>query len=185
MWSTRPGWPRKSCQASASSGAASSSCAATSCRGLTTAASVWLTSALGMACGAGLPVLAIATTAGYFLIMFVYPKLVMHFLPHDRRASTRLRVGYEDRMGLLSSILVTCSELHFAIEHVDVERARTEAVVREVAQDLADAEGSEIEMPQEGSVILTLLVSGEQPFCSSDCAAERDQWRGSCRQPGG
>ena len=42
-------------------------------RGLTTAASVWLTSALGMACGAGLPVLAVATTAGYFLIMFVRP----------------------------------------------------------------------------------------------------------------
>ena len=132
-------------------------------RGLTTAASVWLTSALGMACGAGLPVLAIATTGGYFLIMFVYPKLVMRFLPRDRRASTRLRVGYEDRMGLLSSILVKCSELHFAIEHVDVERARTEAVVREAAQDLADVEGTEIEMPQEGSVLLTLLVSGEQP----------------------
>ena len=132
-------------------------------RGLTTAASVWLTSALGMACGAGLPVLAVATTGGYFLIMFVYPKLVMRFLPRDQRASTRLRVGYEDRMGLLSSILVTCSELHFAIEHVDVERARTEAVVREAAQDLADVEGTEIEMPQEGSVLLTLLVSGEQP----------------------
>ena len=66
-------------------------------------------------------------------------------------------------MGLLSSILVTCSELHFAIEHVEVERARTEAVVRETAQDLADAEGIEIEMPREGSVLLTLLVSGEQP----------------------
>src|ERR1700690_698964 len=30
-------------------------------RGLTTAASVWLTAALGMACGAGLPILAVAT----------------------------------------------------------------------------------------------------------------------------
>ncbi len=45
-------------------------------RGLTTAASIWLTAALGMACGAGLPVLAVATTAGHFLIMLVFPKLV-------------------------------------------------------------------------------------------------------------
>ena len=31
-------------------------------RGLTTAATVWLTAAVGMACGAGLPILAIAVT---------------------------------------------------------------------------------------------------------------------------
>jgi putative Mg2+ transporter-C (MgtC) family protein len=41
-------------------------------RGLTTAASVWLTAALGMACGTGLPVLALATTLGHFVIMFVF-----------------------------------------------------------------------------------------------------------------
>src|SRR6201996_1035357 len=39
-------------------------------RGLTTASSVWLTAALGMACGAGLVVLAIATTVGHIIIMF-------------------------------------------------------------------------------------------------------------------
>lgn len=38
-------------------------------RGLATAASIWFTAALGMACGAGLYVLAIATTARHFVIM--------------------------------------------------------------------------------------------------------------------
>ncbi len=47
-------------------------------RGLTTAASVWLTAALGMACGAGLLVLAVATTIGHFVIMFVFPKLIRY-----------------------------------------------------------------------------------------------------------
>jgi len=56
-------------------------------RGLTTAASVWLTAALGMACGAGLPLLAIATTAGHFLIMLGFPKLVGRYLPQDRRTA--------------------------------------------------------------------------------------------------
>lgn len=35
-------------------------------RGLTTAAGIWLTAAVGMACGAGLPVLALFVTASYF-----------------------------------------------------------------------------------------------------------------------
>src|ERR1700710_3061959 len=62
-------------------------------RGLTTAASVWLTAALGMACGAGLPVLALATTVGHFIIMLVFPKLVAH-LPRERRTATKLRISY-------------------------------------------------------------------------------------------
>ena len=59
-------------------------------RGLTTAASVWLTAALGMACGAGLPVLALATTVGHFVIMFLFPKLI-RYLPKERRTAKRLR----------------------------------------------------------------------------------------------
>ena len=132
-------------------------------RGLTTAASVWLTSALGMACGAGLPVLAVATTVGYFLIMFAYPKLVMRFLPREQAATTRVRIGYKDRAGLLQSILVTCTELRFVIEHVDVDRASPETSMREEAQDLADLEGREIEPARDGMVTLTLQVSGKQP----------------------
>lgn len=44
-------------------------------RGLTTAASVWLTAALGMACGAGLITLAVATTIGHFIIMLGFPRI--------------------------------------------------------------------------------------------------------------
>ena len=44
-------------------------------RGLTTAATVWLTAAVGMACGAGLPILAIAVTIGHFVVVvFVVPR---------------------------------------------------------------------------------------------------------------
>jgi putative Mg2+ transporter-C (MgtC) family protein len=42
-------------------------------RGLTTAATVWLVTAVGMACGAGLPMLALAVTAGYFIVAFLFP----------------------------------------------------------------------------------------------------------------
>src|SRR5580700_5718113 len=42
-------------------------------KGLTTAATVWLVTAVGMACGAGLPMLALAVTAGYFIVAFLFP----------------------------------------------------------------------------------------------------------------
>jgi putative Mg2+ transporter-C (MgtC) family protein len=48
----------------------------TSVRGLTTAATVWLVTAIGMACGAGLLVLAVATTVLYFVIALGFPVLL-------------------------------------------------------------------------------------------------------------
>jgi putative Mg2+ transporter-C (MgtC) family protein len=49
-------------------------------KGLTTAATVWLVTGVGMACGAGLPLLALFVTFAYFVVAFVFP-LIMRFLP--------------------------------------------------------------------------------------------------------
>jgi putative Mg2+ transporter-C (MgtC) family protein len=48
--------------------------------GLTTAATVWLVTAIGMACGAGLPLLALAITGAYFIVALVFP-LLMRLIP--------------------------------------------------------------------------------------------------------
>jgi putative Mg2+ transporter-C (MgtC) family protein len=48
--------------------------------GLTTAASIWLVTAVGMACGAGLPLLALAATSAYFIVALVFP-LLMKLIP--------------------------------------------------------------------------------------------------------
>jgi putative Mg2+ transporter-C (MgtC) family protein len=45
-------------------------------KGLTTAATIWLTAAVGMACGAGLLVLASATTLGYFVVALGFPPVL-------------------------------------------------------------------------------------------------------------
>ena len=45
-------------------------------KGLTTAATVWLVTAVGMACGAGLLVLAVAVTCAYFVVALVFPLLL-------------------------------------------------------------------------------------------------------------
>jgi len=49
-------------------------------KGLTTAATVWLVTGIGMACGAGLPLLAVAVTCAYFIVAFVFP-LLLRLLP--------------------------------------------------------------------------------------------------------
>ena len=49
-------------------------------RGLTTAATVWLVTGIGMACGAGLPWLATASTGAYFIVTFVFP-LILRIIP--------------------------------------------------------------------------------------------------------
>jgi putative Mg2+ transporter-C (MgtC) family protein len=54
-----------------------------SVRGLTTAATVWLTASVGMACGAGLLILALVVTAGHFIVVFAFPYLVVR-LPKSR-----------------------------------------------------------------------------------------------------
>ena len=131
-------------------------------RGLTTAASVWLTAALGMACGAGLPVLAVATTVGHFVIMLVFPKLVRR-LPRSRRIETEISISYEDRRDLLRSILIACTDLRFSINHVRLEREDRAIESREQAEDLADREGV---APGRGGgiVALTMQVKGKQPI---------------------
>ena len=69
-----------------------------SVRGLTTAAIVWLTASVGMACGAGLPILAIAVVAGHFIVIFTFPRLA-GLLPRSRWTPSILEVSYEDARG--------------------------------------------------------------------------------------
>lgn len=45
-------------------------------QGLTTAATVWLATAIGMACGAGLVLLALVGTIAYFVVAIVFPLLI-------------------------------------------------------------------------------------------------------------
>lgn len=99
-------------------------------RGLTTAAIVWITAAIGMACGAGLAILAIVVTAAHFVVVFVYPSLAAK-LPRSRYVVFGLRVIYEDGQGILRDILAESTRLGYAIGHVRTHQLEHE--VRGVA----------------------------------------------------
>jgi putative Mg2+ transporter-C (MgtC) family protein len=128
-------------------------------RGLTTAASIWFTAALGMACGAGLFALAVATLVGYYIIMLAFPALARR-LPRSRKLATEIHISYEGGRGLLRSILIRCTELRFAIERVQLGRFFDD---QERALEIADQEGAEVILPQKNAVRLAMLVKGRRP----------------------
>jgi putative Mg2+ transporter-C (MgtC) family protein len=90
-------------------------------RGLTTATTIWVTSAVGMACGAGLPLLAIGVTCANFVVIFGFP-LIERQLPKSRWAPTSLHVSYQDGRGVLRDILMVCTQQDFAVTGLEVER---------------------------------------------------------------
>jgi putative Mg2+ transporter-C (MgtC) family protein len=92
-------------------------------RGLTTAATVWLTAAVGMACGAGLPILATAVTAGHFVVIGLFP-MIERRLPKSRWTAMSLRISYWDGRGILREVLAICTQQDFAISRLQVEGER-------------------------------------------------------------
>ncbi|MEC3981471.1 MgtC/SapB family protein [Amycolatopsis sp. H20-H5] len=90
-------------------------------RGLTTAVTIWLTAAVGMACGAGLPVLAVATTLGHFVVTRGLPPLA-RLVARNRREPPTLRLSYTDGRGVLREVLTTCTGRGWLVRHVEVHR---------------------------------------------------------------
>lgn len=85
-----------------------------SVHGLTTAAAVWESAAIGMAAGSGLLLLACTVTAMHFLI-------VVGFMPLAERLSARLsgavrlHVTYEDGRGVLRALLEACARRNWQL----------------------------------------------------------------------
>src|ERR1700733_13618926 len=94
-------------------------------RGLTTAATIWLTAAVGMACGAGLPTLAVAVTVGHFVVIAGFPAIERR-LPKSRWAAVSLRISYWDGRGILREVLSVCTQQDFAISRLQMESTRSD-----------------------------------------------------------
>jgi putative Mg2+ transporter-C (MgtC) family protein len=93
----------------------------TNVRGLTTAAIVWLTAAIGMACGAGLPILALTVAAGHFVIILGFPYIARR-LPKSRWTPSLLQLCYRDGMEVLREVLVKCTQHNFTVSSLHVEK---------------------------------------------------------------
>jgi putative Mg2+ transporter-C (MgtC) family protein len=82
-------------------------------RGLTTAAAVWLTTAVGIAAGAGLMVLAVVTTVGYFVVIYGFTPVSTYLRRKHPRCC--IEVIYQDGRGLLREILNACTDRGWTI----------------------------------------------------------------------
>jgi len=81
-------------------------------RGLTTAATIWLAAAVGMACGAGMVSLAMCLTGLHLVALLVLGPLVRRLPTRDHRRV--LRVVYVDGAGVLRDVLAVAAELGFS-----------------------------------------------------------------------
>ena len=104
----------------------------TNVRGLTTAAIVWLTAAIGMACGAGLPILALAVTGGHFVVVFAFPYIASR-LPRSRWTPSLLQICYQDGREVLREVLVRCTQHNFVVSRLQVEKESSTSL-----QDITD-----------------------------------------------
>ena len=92
-------------------------------RGLTTAAIIWLTAAVGMACGAGLPLLAIFVTGAHFLVVYGYSAIARR-IPFEH---ADLQVLYAPGTGAVERIIQLCTGRGFLIQELEVQGSGTEA----------------------------------------------------------
>ena len=88
--------------------------------GLTTAASVWESAAIGMAAGAGLLLLAVTVTALHFIIILGFTPLV-RLLTSRLSGSIRLYVTYEDGHGVLRQLLQACGRRQWQLTDLAAE----------------------------------------------------------------
>jgi putative Mg2+ transporter-C (MgtC) family protein len=109
-------------------------------RGLTTAAIVWMTAAIGMACGAGLALLAVAATALHFVVALGYPWLAAQ-LPRSRYIGYGVRIVYEDGRGILRDVLAESTRRGFTIGHVDTRQLEHEVLGRAAVAVTLEVQG--------------------------------------------
>ncbi|MGP9538112.1 MgtC/SapB family protein [Brachybacterium sp. AOP43-C2-M15] len=91
-------------------------------RGLTTAATIWVAAAVGMACGAGMLSLAIALTAIHLITLFVMAPLIRKLPDPDRKRLTR--ITYADGAGVLRDILSVATSSGFT-SSIESSRRKT------------------------------------------------------------
>ncbi|MFF3641748.1 MgtC/SapB family protein [Streptomyces sp. NPDC002564] len=104
-------------------------------QGLTTAATIWLTCGIGMACGGGLPLLALGATAVHFLVVRGLPHLTDRIPLKPRQRPVDLAVVYDPGHGLLGRVLEQTTHAGFRVAAIRVTRddgspARARAALR-------------------------------------------------------
>lgn len=104
--------------------------------GLTTAATIWLTAGVGMACGGGLPLLAMAATLGHLIIAIGYTRVMHRVLGVTNRMTVRYSHEAPD---VAARILALATAYGFTIRSFNM---KTEYADPKVASMVVRVQGS-------------------------------------------
>lgn len=105
-------------------------------RGLTTAASVWLVAAVGMAAGSGMFVIAPAAVLLYLFIVAGVPPLSKR-LPKARSAAHSVKIRYVDGRGILREIIKAVADHGLAVNNLSMKADLFgETILDEKSQDI-------------------------------------------------
>ncbi len=119
--------------------------------GLTTAAAVWESAAIGMAAGAGLLLLAVAVVFLHFVSALAF-NVVERQLTARLRGTIRLHIVYENGRGVLREVLRICGQRKWQLTELDAD-----------AHDIDD-----------GEVGVTMTLSGAKMLNAADVFAGVD-----------
>ncbi len=92
--------------------------------GLTTAASIWMTAAVGMACGAGMALIASLATGLYLAAVMALP-LLGRFIPTINKDKIFV-VSYKENRGILRDILTVATSLGYEASLAATRRIEAE-----------------------------------------------------------
>jgi putative Mg2+ transporter-C (MgtC) family protein len=97
-----------------------------SARGIITAASIWVVAAVGMAAGAGLYTLAIATTLGELLITLVFTPAT-EWLRRNQDIVGELSLTYQEGTGVLRQVMAELTRSGCSVEGLSMVPSTTAA----------------------------------------------------------
>lgn len=129
-----------------------------SVRGLTTAASIWLTAAIGAAAGAGLMLLAALGTAGYFVTILGLRPAARALRRRFGTVLPTVAVQYLDGRGLLRDILSVVTDAGFLVAGVTTTRDRSDNRKTDTITDEAPSVRLHVQLNGTGD-LPTLITS--------------------------
>jgi len=129
-------------------------------RGLTTAASVWVTAAIGATAGAGLVLLAAETTLVYLVIVEGVLRALSHRMSRSYGMVSALRIRYLDGHGVLRHLLQAVTARGFTIDELSAESLTSRAILGPSAREArADEPVVEVRLRVHGKRPVTELAA--------------------------
>ena len=90
-------------------------------KGLTTAATIWVMAAIGIACGTGMLVEASVTTALVLVVLIVFRVVETAIVPRKQENRQRIEIETAEITGqLIANIYETCAASHVTIEKLHI-----------------------------------------------------------------